>query len=86
MKTLKFSDILRIGHTTFETDGFTSFVCGSLTCNIESILLREMLSLENYEIILEEDFVWGKNTWDWIIKTNLPFSVYEELCLSNSQN
>ena len=79
MKTLEFSDIKRIGHTSFDLEEGTAFICNSLTCNIESMLLREILHSTEYEIIEEEDFLWGKNTWDWIIKTNIPFSVYSSI-------
>ena len=79
MKTLEFTDIKRIGHTSFDIEEGTAFICNLLTCNIESMLLREILHSTEYKIVEEEDFVWGKNICDWIIKTNIPYSVYQNL-------
>ena len=70
-------DIKNIGHTTFNEDGNTDFICDGTTYNIESILLRNILKCfgDEYKMLSTEDY--NKN--DILIKTNLPFEEYMSL-------
>ena len=69
-------DIKLIGHTSFNEDGNTAIVCEGSTCNLEKILLRNILKCfgDEYSIIKEEDYGdFGK------FVTNLPFETYLSL-------
>lgn len=80
MKTIKKEDIKRIGHTTYSVGGYTTFICSSTTCQIESILLREILFLiGDYIITSEDDEPAGDGMCDWRIETNLPYSIYSKI-------
>ena len=50
------NDIIRVGHTAYEENGNTVFVCDIKTANVEEILLRNiLLCFGDYEIVETED-------------------------------
>ena len=58
------SDIELIGHTIFNMNGYTAFVCNTTNCGIERILLRNILRCFGIHLDnavpddLMEDFMW----------------------------
>lgn len=78
--TLEFADLKRIGHTIYNNEGLTSFLCNPQTSNIEFLFLREILALKGYKITSEVDFYWNSNAdTDIDFSTNLPFEIFEKL-------
>jgi hypothetical protein len=72
-------DLQKIGHTSFGTDdGFLAILCSGDTCNIEGILLREILSLTGHTITNEDDFIWESGQCDWKYTTSIPWTEYME--------
>jgi len=79
MKLYK-KDLLNIGNTVYDKNGYVRFVIDAKTSNIELILLREILELFNCKIISTEDSIRTENGNEiFDIQTNLPFEVYEKL-------
>lgn len=77
-------DINKIGGTICEGDnGFTHFICDAATANIEEILLRSILKCfgGDYRILAAEDFYWDEDDVQIELKTNFPWSLYQELCM-----
>lgn len=75
-------DIKLIGRTSFNEDGNTAIVCKGSTCNLEKILLRNILKCfgDEYSIIKEEDYGdIGNDEFDVLFVTNLPFETYLSL-------
>ena len=78
--TLQFNDIKRIGHTIYNNEGLTVFICNPQTSNIEFLFLREILAIKGYEITSEKDFYWEENEdTDIEFSTNLPFEIFANL-------
>ena len=79
------SDIKNIGHTTFEIEGNTAIICSIETCNIEEILLRNILKCfgDEFEITDIEDYWYekadGDDDVDILCITNLPYDQYMAL-------
>ncbi len=65
----------------------TNIICDGNTCNIEEILLRNILECINseYKILESEDYIWedkdGNEVFDICFKTNLPWEEY--MAISN---
>ena len=75
-------DIRKIGGTICEGDnGYTHFLCDTATANIEEILLRSILKCfgDDYRILAAEDFYWDDDEIQIELKTNFPWSLYQEL-------
>ena len=73
-------DILLIGHTAFNVEGKVSFLCYSLTADIEEILLRNiLLCFGDYRITGRVDYLRGKGCDEYQIDTNLPWEVYSAI-------
>jgi len=79
---LKVSDLERIGSTTSENEGNTTFYCDVNTTNIEEIFLRNILEHLGYKITSSEDAFLNPSS-DWAdhieYQTTLPWSEYMEL-------
>ena len=74
--TVEQSDIKRIGHTTYQEDNCTIFVCDLTTSNIEEILLRNILrTFGDYSIIDIDDY--DENSIEFM--TDLPWDIYMKL-------
>lgn len=77
-------DIKNIGHTIYEESGNTVFVCDIRTCNVEEILLRNILKCfgDEFEIIDTEDYWYelpnGEDDVDIVYFTNLPYDEYRK--------
>ena len=77
-------DLLRIGGTSYEKNGFLCIICNIETANIEEILLRNILKLfGEYEIIETNDFAWSEEDAengesDIEMLTNMPIEVYNK--------
>lgn len=85
MKTLRFEDIEKIGHTAHAEDSCTVLYCSPETANLEELFLREILSLRNYQITeIDEEIrtISGDETGtefiSIIFRTNLPWEVFQE--------
>lgn len=78
-------DILKIGDTVFEVNGFTTFVMSSNdSLWIKEILLRNILKIfsDDCQITNIEDYELDDNNYEvtkQIIMTNLPWEEYERL-------
>ena len=78
------SDIMKVGHTLYDHEGYLAIVCDVKTCNIEEILLRTILKCfgDDYKIVDEFDtgtMDENGNTPDVTYVTNLPYTVCESL-------
>lgn len=76
-------DILSIGDTTYNNDGFLSIItCGALF-GIERILLRNILEDINpkYKIVNQEGYYYGDeaDVCGWVFHTNMPWEEYEQI-------
>ena len=73
-------DIKRIGHTTYNENGNTAFICNGDTSNIEAILLRNILKDfgDEYKIVSEKDYE-GNDEFEIVFYTNLPFELYSSI-------
>ena len=86
MKTInvKKEDVGMIGHTVFEVEGNTAFVCEPSTSRIEEILLRNILELFGEDIrIIDTEEQWNRDFPHKIVGvvfiTNLPYETYLNL-------
>ena len=81
---VKKDDIMKIGTTGYNEDGFLAIICNGDTSNIEEILLRSILKCfgEEYYIVSVEDYIWqdddGEEVYDIQFITNLPYDIYME--------
>ena len=73
-------DILRIGHTWFNDGGRLSVIARAETAGVESILLRNILRCfgDGYVITGEEDYECGNGDMDVLLRTSLPYELFEE--------
>jgi hypothetical protein len=84
MKTLRFEDIEKIGHTAHAEDSCTVLSCSVETANIEELFLREILSLRNYQITEIDEEIRRISGWpsheyvSIIFRTNVPWEVFQE--------
>lgn len=80
---VKKEDIHRIGNTLYSEKGNLAVICSGETCNIERILLRNILKCfgKQYKITDSYDFWWGEDITnvDIVYETNLPYSIYESV-------
>lgn len=80
MNLLK-NDLLKIGHTNYNENGFITIISPDSTANIEEILLREiLLKFGNYRITSIIEYVCeccGES--DIIFKTNLPVRLVDNM-------
>ena len=76
MVEFKKEDICLIGHTVYNDNGFTAFVCDTDKADYEYLLLRNILKcFGDYKIVgtYEDDLL---SVTDRVFVTNLPFSAY----------
>ena len=76
-------DILRIGHTWFNDGGRLSVIARAETAGVESILLRNIFRYfgDGYLITGEEDYECGNGDMDVLLRTSLPYVLFEEAAL-----
>ena len=74
-------DLMIIGHTIYQEQGFTNFLCSGTTSRIEGLLLREILKLHGdngYEITETRDY--HESTEDEpaeiVFHTDMPWSYF----------
>lgn len=74
-------DILRIGHTLFNDEGYLSIVAGTATAGVESILLRNILLCfgDGFIITDEEDYECEDGDIGILFRTSLPYEMFEEV-------
>ena len=78
---VKKEDICLIGHTVYNDNGFTTFVCDTDKANYEYLLLRNILKcfgdykiVDTYEEFENEDDL--LSVIDRVFVTKLPYSTY----------
>ena len=76
-------DIKLIGHTIFNMNGYTAFVCNTINCGVERILLRNILRCFGNDItIIDSEDDWndeGTQIEGITYITNLPYETYVTL-------
>ena len=70
---VRFDDLWKIGHTMFERDGKLHIFTNPETAGLESILLRNILSIKGYSVVEERDFIWEDGTTDIEFITDMPY-------------
>ena len=70
---VRFDDLQKIGRTIFERDGKLHILANPETAGLESILLRNILSIKGYSVVEERDFIWEDGTTDVEFVTDMPY-------------
>ena len=88
MVEVKKEDICLIGHTVYNDNGFTAFVCDTDKAKFEYLLLRNILKcfgdykiVDTYEEFENEDDL--LSVTDSVFVTNLPYGCISNLLGSN---